>query len=78
MFILKVKKEVMPMKKKKQKLLKNIIFTVILFMLPIIFKVLNLKPLELIAIIVATKRISEIYSNFNLGIILHTNFGYYH
>lgn len=66
------------MKKKTQKRVKNTIFTAIVFMLPILFKFLNLNTLELIAVIVATKGISEIYSNFNLGIILHTNFGYYH
>lgn len=65
------------MKKKKQRL-KNIIFTAIIFMLPIVVKFLNLDTLELIAVILITKGINEIYSNFNVGIILHTNFGYYH
>lgn len=66
------------MKKKKKKLIKNVIFLVFIFVLPILIKILHLNALELISVILIVKGINEIYSNFNLGIILHKNFGYYH
>ncbi len=66
------------MKKKKKKIIKNFIFLTFIFVLPILIKVLHLNTLELISIIFIVKGINEIYSNFNLGIILHKNFGYYH
>lgn len=66
------------MKKKKKKFIKNIIFLSLLFVLPILVKILHLNALELIAIIVAMKGINDIYSNFKIGIILRKNFGYYH
>ena len=66
------------MKRKIQKLIKNIVFLAIIFILPICVKVLHLNELELILVVVLVKSIIKIYSDFKLGIILRKNFGYYH
>ena len=59
------------MKRKKQKLIKNIIFTVIFFLIPIMIKFLNLNTLELVVVTLLIKCIDKLYSNFKIGIILH-------
>lgn len=65
------------MKKKKQKLIKNIVFIAIILVLPIVIKVLHLDPLELVVVMLLIKGINNIYSDFKVGIILHImNFGY--
>ena len=52
------------MKRKKQKLIKNIIFVVIFFLIPIMIKFLNLNTLELVVVTLLIKCIDKIYSNF--------------
>ena len=54
------------MKRKKQKLIKNIIFVVIFFLIPIMIKFLNLNTLELVVVTLLIKCIDKIYSNFKI------------